>query len=256
MDLMRFIPRSRTTFIVILILLMTLRCYFLQDYCLSPNAGGRKVFCMGVEHHNFHFGPGQGCLSKSTCSIIVSGLVLYPNSSWFKVYIPIDKEATQIDVYFLITKHEVKFAKDSDVTKKLGVRDTMIAKGEVRSNGTISVYSYRIEKDKRRQDTKKLTSSSFCSFAPDRKQARMRQSFGYSNYTVFCWRTSEYLTEGAETFNYHRVPVRVTLRIALKTLASQNVVVVRSDRHMIFGDPIKQQVRGHMEFSTRQRDEL
>ena len=221
------------------------------DYCQNRNPGSQKLFCLGVDGQVLDFGAGYGCLSGPTCSIIISGRKLYRNSTWFKVYIPIEKEAIRIDIWFLITKQDVRFARDSDVTKKLGVRDTMIAKGEVRSNGSLNLYSYQMT------DSGKIpTSSSFFSFAPDRKSSRICETFGSRNYTVFSWRTSEYLREGPETFNYHKTPVRVTLRIVSWTLTSQTLRVIRADRHMIFDDPALQQPEGQLEYSMKSREEL
>lgn len=222
-----------------------------HEYCLNSNLSSQKLFCLGVDKQVLDFGAGYGCLSEPSCSIIISGRKLYKNSTWFKVYLPVQKDAVRVDLWFMITKREVSFAKNSEQTKKLGVRDTMIAKGEGWNNGTLNVFSYRMTNSQ-----KTLTSSSFFSFAPDRKSSKMVEAVGARNYTVFSWRASEYLTEGDETFNYHKTPVRVTLRTLTRSLIDQKVTVIQTDRHMIFEDPSQQQPEGQIENTVKVREEL
>lgn len=235
--------------ITVLVLCFGLVCAY--DYCHDVNVGPKKLLCLGVEEHVLHFGAGYGCLYKPSCSIILSGRKLYRNSTWFKVYIPVPAQDTRTDVWFMITKNEVNLAQESESSRRLGVRETMIAKGEVLKNRTMNVYSYRMVNEK-----KVLTSSSFFSFAPDRASSRLIEGWGPMNYTVFSWRASEYLIEGSETFNYHKTPVQITLRLVTRSSGEESVTLIQTVKHLIFVDAAEQQPSGQISVSFRAREEL
>lgn len=221
------------------------------DYCFEPNIGAKKLLCMGVDEQVLHFGAGYGCLYHPSCDIILSGRRLYRNSTWFKVYVPLPAPDTRTDVWFMITKEDVNLSQDSEYSKRLGIRETMIAKGEVLKNRTINTYSYRIEKEK-----KMLTSSSFFSFAPDRTSSQLVEGWGGKNYTVFSWRTSEYLIEGSEAFNYHRTPVQITMRLVTRSASEESVTLIQTVKHLIFVDAAEQQPSGQISITHRSREEL
>ena len=223
-----------------------------HEYCNDPTWGSQRLFCLGIDDRQvMYFGNGYGCLYQPSCAIIVSGRMMYRNSTWFKVYVPVEEEAERLDIWFLLTKQEVSVSSQSRLESV--VQRTMIAKGEQRVGPTpsLEVYSYRVPTTGR----KEMTSSSFFSFAPDKGSTRLRVSIGDQNYTLFSWRASEYLTEGDETYNFIKTPVQLTMRVAWLTATEETVATAQTVRHLLFDDPRRQKPEGYMSVKISSRND-
>lgn len=241
-----------STLIVTILTFLWLKCASTHEYCQHSYPGTEKLFCLGVKDQQVFFGSGSGCLMQSDCEIIISGLTLYPNSTWFKIYILIPSaDVLRTDVYFMITKKEISFSKNSTIQKRLGVRDVVIAKGELMNNQSFNIYSYMMS-----EKGKLITSPSFFAFAPDKISSRQFGSLGSQNYTIFSWRSSDHLIENWIKYNYHETPVQVTLRIVSRTQEEDRVTIVQTERYLLFQASSKATPTGEITMSRSRAEEL